>query len=190
METIRLKLIRTLLFLLIPLSAISAWTQTLSASAAKNHIGETTTVCGNVASERTSTGTRGEPTFINLDAAYPNQVFTILIWSQDRSNVGVLPRIGARACVLGTIQSYRGVPEIVVKSSGQFKKASTEPTSNRPCRGSDSYYTNSDGQRVHSPECAPSAPAGATAQCRDGSYSFSQHRQGTCSHHGGVAHWL
>jgi len=37
----------------------------------------------------------------------------------------------------------------------------------------------------------PSAvPSGATAQCRDGSYSFSKHRRGTCSHHGGVAAWL
>lgn len=26
--------------------------------------------------------------------------------------------------------------------------------------------------------------------CRDGTYSFSQHRAGTCSHHGGVARWL
>jgi hypothetical protein len=34
------------------------------------------------------------------------------------------------------------------------------------------------------------APAGATALCRDGTYSFSQHRSGTCSHHGGVARWL
>lgn len=30
-------------------------------------------------------------------------------------------------------------------------------------------------------------PAGATAICRDGSYSFSVQRQGRCSHHGGVA---
>ncbi len=36
----------------------------------------------------------------------------------------------------------------------------------------------------------PSAPAGATARCRDGTYSYSKHRQGTCSHHGGVAEWL
>ena len=36
----------------------------------------------------------------------------------------------------------------------------------------------------------PTVPAGATAQCRDGSYSFSEHRRGTCSHHGGVATWL
>jgi hypothetical protein len=37
---------------------------------------------------------------------------------------------------------------------------------------------------------AGSTPAGATARCRDGTYSFSQHRSGTCSHHGGVAAWL
>jgi len=33
-------------------------------------------------------------------------------------------------------------------------------------------------------------PPGATARCRDGTYSFSQHHSGTCSHHGGVAAWL
>ncbi len=32
--------------------------------------------------------------------------------------------------------------------------------------------------------------SGATAICRDGTCSYSQHRQGTCSHHGGVAKWL
>jgi Protein of unknown function (DUF3761) len=34
------------------------------------------------------------------------------------------------------------------------------------------------------------APSGATAQCRDGTYSYSAHRSGTCSHHGGVATWM
>jgi hypothetical protein len=33
-------------------------------------------------------------------------------------------------------------------------------------------------------------PPGATALCKDGTYSFSQTRSGTCSHHGGVAIWL
>jgi len=38
---------------------------------------------------------------------------------------------------------------------------------------------------------APSAPPpGATALCRDGTYSFSRHHSGTCSHHGGVTKWL
>ncbi|MFE7542996.1 DUF3761 domain-containing protein [Streptomyces platensis] len=34
------------------------------------------------------------------------------------------------------------------------------------------------------------APAGASAQCNDGTYSYSAHRRGTCSHHHGVAVWL
>lgn len=54
----------------------------------------------------------------------------------------------------------------------------------------DNYYTNTAGNKVHSPAYSNSVPAGASAQCRDGTYSFSQSRRGTCSHHGGVAEWL
>jgi hypothetical protein len=34
------------------------------------------------------------------------------------------------------------------------------------------------------------APSGATAKCKDGSYSTSKTHSGACSHHGGVANWL
>jgi hypothetical protein len=51
-------------------------------------------------------------------------------------------------------------------------------------------YVNSAGNTVCSPEVSPAAPAGATAQCQDGTWSFSQSRRGTCSSHGGVAEWL
>lgn len=51
-------------------------------------------------------------------------------------------------------------------------------------------YVNVDGTCVSGPVSAPSAPSGATAQCRDGTWSFSQHRSGTCSGHGGVSSWL
>lgn len=54
----------------------------------------------------------------------------------------------------------------------------------------DNHYVNVDDDSIHSPAYSNSVPAGATAQCRDGTYSFSQHRSGTCSHHGGVAQWL
>jgi hypothetical protein len=33
-------------------------------------------------------------------------------------------------------------------------------------------------------------PQGASALCRDGTYSYSANRRGTCSWHGGVAQWL
>jgi|WetSurMetagenome_2_1015567.scaffolds.fasta_scaffold12169_5 hypothetical protein len=52
-----------------------------------------------------------------------------------------------------------------------------------------SHYTNVSGHCVHRPELVRSEPLGWTAQCRDGSYSLSEHRRGTCSHHGGVARW-
>jgi len=52
------------------------------------------------------------------------------------------------------------------------------------------YYTNTNGERVQSPTSYNSRPAGATALCRDGTYSFSKNRRGTCSHHGGVARWF
>jgi len=52
------------------------------------------------------------------------------------------------------------------------------------------YYTNVSGHRVHRPVHANHVPAGASAKCRDGTYSFSEHHRGACSHHGGVAGWL
>jgi hypothetical protein len=51
-------------------------------------------------------------------------------------------------------------------------------------------YQNSRGETVRRPENCSGSPEGASAQCRDGSYSFSRSRRGTCSHHGGVAKWL
>lgn len=52
------------------------------------------------------------------------------------------------------------------------------------------YYENTYGNEVARPYYAPSVPSGASAQCGDGTYSFSQSRRGTCSHHGGVAEWF
>lgn len=67
------------------------------------------------------------------------------------------------------------------------------PESSQPSNSelsNDNYYTNSGGDTIHSPAYSNTIPAGATAICGDGTYSFSQHRSGTCSHHGGVYQWL
>jgi hypothetical protein len=53
------------------------------------------------------------------------------------------------------------------------------------CKSSE--YKNVDGKCVHRPA---SDPSGATAKCRDGTYSYSLHASGTCSHHGGVGRWI
>jgi hypothetical protein len=64
----------------------------------------------------------------------------------------------------------------------------TSPSQGAACPVGD--YRNVDGACIQRPTQAPTAPAGATAKCMDGTYSFSQHRSGTCSGHGGVAAWL
>ena len=53
-------------------------------------------------------------------------------------------------------------------------------------------YVNPSNPVVPPPVNQPPAgpPAGATALCNDGTYSDSQTRSGTCSHHGGVNRWL
>lgn len=65
-----------------------------------------------------------------------------------------------------------------------------DQTAELPIRGRG--YINSRGQWVPSPQPphGAGAPAGASAQCRDSTYSYSQSRRGTCSHHGGVSRWL
>jgi hypothetical protein len=50
-------------------------------------------------------------------------------------------------------------------------------------------YINADGNLVHRPARDNAKPQSDTALCRDGTYSFSQHHDGTCSHHGGVQRW-
>lgn len=87
--------------------------------------------------------------------------------------------------------SYNGHVGYVYSKYLTSKKINTSKTSySKNVNNYVKYYTNSNGQLIQSPTFYNSAPNGATALCRDGTYSFSRSRRGTCSHHGGVAHWL
>ncbi len=186
-----MKTVRTFcaLFFLLPTAFLPAVAATITAIDAKNHIGEQATVCGLVVSKRVATQSQGTPTFVDLDKPYPSQSMTVLVWERDKGNIGSLPGSG-QLCVTGLIDQYRGRAEIVLHDSASWyvPKAQTAPP---PQLSNDRHYTNSDGQQVHSPAYSPGGvPSNAIAQCVDGTYSFSQHRSGTCSHHGGVAKWL
>jgi len=90
---------------------------------AKDHVGEHATVCGTVASTRYAARSRGEPTFLNLDQAYPKQIFTIVIWGSDRSKFGdpTEKYKDKRVCVTGRIALYQGVAEIVASDPSQIE---------------------------------------------------------------------
>jgi len=96
--------------------ATLAQVKKLTASEAKDHIGQEATVCGEVASARYAATSRGKPTFLNLDKPYPKQVFTVLIWGENREKFGA-PEEKYRdkqICATGKISAYRGEPEIIV----------------------------------------------------------------------------
>jgi hypothetical protein len=115
---------RTLLLLLIGtvlVSPIQAQKK-LTANEAKEHFGETATVCGAVVSARYADSTKGQPTFLNLDKPYPSQVFTVVIWGDNRSKFGKPENDynGKRICVTGKITAYAGLPEIVAEDPKQL----------------------------------------------------------------------
>lgn len=103
--------------------SICAAQQRLTTAEAKAHVGEQATVCGNAAGVHYAASSKGQPTFINLDKPYPNQVFTILIWGSDRTEFGNPEQkySGKHLCVTGMITIYRDVPEIVAHDVGAIE---------------------------------------------------------------------
>jgi hypothetical protein len=116
---------RTLLALLVGtvlLSSIQAQKK-LTAPEAKDHFGESATVCGAVVSTRYAASSKGQPTFLNLDKPYPNQVFTVVIWGTNRSKFKTPEEDyrDKRICVTGKITAYDGLPEIIADDPKQVQ---------------------------------------------------------------------
>lgn len=103
---------------------------------------------------------------------------------------GELSPVHVQASSPAQVESSAGQVQAGTPNTAESIHETTPHSAVTPLSNSN-YYTNSNGDRVHSPAYSPSGvPTNATAICRDGTYSFSQHRSGTCSHHGGVAKWL
>ena len=118
----RVSALSMLAFALLATSPVLAQ-KTLTATEAKAHIGEQATVCGKVVSTRWAESSRGSPTFLNFDQPYPNQIFTLVIWGNDRSkfdNPETTYR-GKRVCVTGKISAFKGVPEVAASEPAQIK---------------------------------------------------------------------
>lgn len=109
-------------FVLLVAAAASADNTTVRPAEAGKFVGQQAQVCGIVASATFASGSRNQPTFLNLDKAYPNHVFTAVIWGNNRSKFEEPPEEleGQRICVLGRIELYRGRPQIIVSSPAQI----------------------------------------------------------------------
>lgn len=80
-------------------------------------VGALATVCGVSVSP---VYLEGGPTFLNLDAPYPNHHFTILIWPEDRHRYPQSPEIlfaDRMTCATGYIGSHNGIAQIEAREN-------------------------------------------------------------------------
>lgn len=88
-----------------------------------------------------------------------------------------------------SVNRLRAVGGVARPKPSPSSSGSTSSSTGGSCQSG--WYRNVDGDCVPSPSSDSNLlPGGPTAICRDGSYSYSQHHSGTCSHHGGVSRWL
>ncbi len=96
---------------------------TLDPAEAGSHVGEETTVCGEVTGAKFSGHRKRKPTFIDFGPPHPNQLFTALIWGENRDKFDYAPAslLGKTVCVFGKITEYKGKAEIKVSDPTQIR---------------------------------------------------------------------
>jgi hypothetical protein len=96
---------------------VNAEAKTYSTKETWDHVGEWATVCGTVSGKYFAKKSNGQPTFINLDGVFPNHLFTIVIWKEDREKFDILKQNlrGREICVTGEIESFKEKPQMTLR---------------------------------------------------------------------------
>jgi hypothetical protein len=106
----------------------------IDAREASDRVGQVARVCGTVVDAAHATSVRGSPTFLNFEEAYPDPVFTVVVWQDVRAQFDVPPESafrGRRICVAGRIEEHEGRPQIVLDDPSRI----TEPPGGGPGEG-------------------------------------------------------
>ena len=84
----------------------------VTAKQAKYYIGEVATVCGRVVSTKFSQNGKSNPTYINLDKKFPDQLFTVVVFGKDRQNFSYEPEkflYNKNICITGKVGEWQGI---------------------------------------------------------------------------------
>lgn len=91
----------------------------------KDHIGDSVKVKGKISGVRYFESAKNSPTLINVGGAYPNQVYTIVIFGEVRKKLGFDPEekkyAGVMAIVTGKVELYKDKPQIVITDPAQLQ---------------------------------------------------------------------
>lgn len=91
--------------------------QKITLSEVGKHIGDTITVCGKITGGKFLDAVKNQPTFLNMGAAYPNQLLTVVIWGNTRKLFSYKPEEylkGKEVCITGRVEIFKEKPQIVV----------------------------------------------------------------------------
>ena len=89
------------------------------------HIGDSVTVCGKIFGGKFLSSSNNQPTFLNMGAAYPNQLLSIVIWGNTRKLFSYKPEEKLKnknVCVTGKIETYKNKPQIVIQKVQQIQE--------------------------------------------------------------------
>jgi DNA/RNA endonuclease YhcR with UshA esterase domain len=88
-----------------------------------SHVGDSVTVTGKVYGIKYFESAKASPTLINIGAAFPNQLLTVVIYGEDRKRLELDPEktfADADLSVTGKVELFKGKPQIVVTDKTQL----------------------------------------------------------------------
>jgi len=112
-----------LLVLFVTIASVSYSQTEVNAATIKDHIGDSVKYCGKVATARLMEKMNNAPAFLNIDGAYPNQVFTVVIWKPEREKFAEKPEtfyLNKQVCIYGKVELFREQIQMVVRSESQI----------------------------------------------------------------------
>jgi micrococcal nuclease len=123
---------KTLLLFSFSFFFLSAISQTIPAGEVKNNVGKIVTVSGKVVSGSHLSSAYKQPTLLNIDKPFPNEIFTVVIYGENRKAFGYNPEevlLGKDISVTGKVTMYYGKPQVEVVKPEQivFATAAIKP---------------------------------------------------------------
>lgn len=87
------------------------------------YIGDSVRFCSKVFSARYFESSANKPTLLDVNASYPNQLLSTVIWEQDRKNFAGAPELmynNKEVCISGVVQLVNNLPQLVIRHREQI----------------------------------------------------------------------